>query len=72
MKNLVGIIAADPNSINSEIIAKVWKKRAEFKNLNIFIIGNYILIKRQLEKIKINLNLKKISKIQKKISKKNY
>ena len=65
MKNLIGIIAADPNSINSEIIAKVWKKKAEFKNLNIFIIGNYILIKRQLEKIKVNLNLKKISKIQK-------
>jgi len=65
MKNLIAIIAADPNSINSEIIAKVWKKRAEFKNLNIFIIGNYLLIKKQLEKIKINLNLKKINKIQK-------
>jgi len=65
MKNLVAIIAADPNSINSEIIAKVWKKKAEFKNLNIFIIGNYILIKKQLEKIKVNLNLKKISEIQK-------
>jgi 4-hydroxythreonine-4-phosphate dehydrogenase len=65
MKNLIGIIAADPNSINSEIIAKVWKKKAEFKNLNIFIIGNYILIKKQLEEIKVNLNLKKISKIQK-------
>jgi len=65
MKNLIGIIAADPNSINSEIIAKIWKKKAEFKNLNIFIIGNYILIKKQLEKIKINLNLKKINTIQK-------
>jgi 4-hydroxythreonine-4-phosphate dehydrogenase len=65
MKNLIGIIAADPNSINSEIIARVWKKKAEFKNLNIFIIGNYILIKKQLEKIKVNLNLKKISEIQK-------
>jgi len=65
MKNLIGIVAADPNSINSEIIAKVWRKKTEFKNLNIFIIGNYILIKKQLEKIKINLNLKKINKIQK-------
>ena len=65
MKNLIGIIAGDPNSINSEIIAKVWKKKSEFKNLNIFIIGNYILIKKQLEKIKVNLNLKKINKIQK-------
>jgi len=33
MKNLIGIIAADPNSINSEIIAKVWKKKTEFKKI---------------------------------------
>ena len=26
MKNLVAIIAGEPNSINSEIIAKAWKK----------------------------------------------
>ena len=27
MKNLIGIIAGDPESINSEIIAKAWKKK---------------------------------------------
>ena len=46
MKNLACIIAGEPNSINTEIIGKVWKKRKSFKNLNIFIIGNYLLIKK--------------------------
>ena len=46
MKKIVAIIAGDPDSINSEIIAKTWKKRNISKNLNIFIIGNYNLIKK--------------------------
>ena len=45
---LIPIIAGDPNSINTEIIAKAWKKKSDFKN-NIFIIGNYNLIKRQIQ-----------------------
>ena len=39
MNKLIAIIAGEPNSINSEIIAKAWKKRRKLKN--IFIIGNY-------------------------------
>ena len=65
MKNFIGIIAGEPNSINSEIIGKMWKKRSDFKNLNIFIIGNYTLIKNQLKTLKIKIKLKKITKIQK-------
>ena len=65
MKNLIGIIAGDPNSINSEIIAKMWKKKSDFKNLNIFIIGSYNLIKHQLKILKIKIKLKKITEIQK-------
>ncbi len=64
MKNLVPIIAGDPNSINSEIIAKVWKKKSHFKNINIFVIGNYSLIKKQLKSIGVKLNLKKINEIK--------
>ena len=56
MKKLIGIVAGDPQSINSEIIAKAWKKRDNFRNLNIFIIGNYDLIKKQLKNLKIKLN----------------
>tara|TARA_B100000029_G_scaffold310436_1_gene302960 strand:+ start:5422 stop:6396 length:975 start_codon:yes stop_codon:yes gene_type:complete len=65
MKNLVAIIAGDPNSINSEIIGKVWKKKSSFKNLNIFIIGNYNLIKNQLKILKIKVKLKRITNIKK-------
>ena len=60
MKKLIGIVAGDPHSINSEIIAKAWKKKNNFKNLNIFVIGNYELIKKQLRVLKIQLKLKKI------------
>ena len=59
MKKIIGIIAGDPDSINTELIGKVWKKKLDFKNLNIFIIGNYNLIKNQLRNLKIKIKLKK-------------
>jgi len=65
MNNLICIIAGEPNSINSELIGKIWKKKNAFKNLNIFIIGNYLLIKKQLNFIGTKLNIKKISKLEK-------
>ena len=65
MKNLIGIVAGEPNSINSEIIGKMWRKKSHFKNLNIFIIGNYTLIKRQLKTLNIKTKLKKINSIEK-------
>ena len=71
MKKLVCIVAGDPNSINSEIIAKLWKKKSSFKNINIFIIGSYDLINAQLKKIKINIKLKKINGLKKHNFKKN-
>ncbi len=65
MKNIICIIAGEPNSINSEIIAKAWKKKLVFKKSNIFIIGNYNLIKLQLKKIKIKIKIEKVSTIEK-------
>ncbi len=65
MKNLICIIAGEPNSINSELIGKIWKKKDSFKGLNIFIIGNYCLIKKQFKQIGIRANIKRISNIQK-------
>ena len=60
MKKLVAIIAGDPESISSELIAKAWKKKQKFKNINIFVIGNYKLIKKQLKFLNIKINIKKI------------
>ena len=33
MMKPIGIIAGDPNSINSEIIGKMWKQKSTFKNI---------------------------------------
>ena len=63
MKKIIAIISGEPNSINSEIIAKVWKKKNNFGNLNIFIIGNFILLKKQLSVIKYKVGLKKINEV---------
>ena len=32
MKKIVAILSGDPNSINSEIIAKTWNKRKKLLN----------------------------------------
>ena len=41
MRKLVAIIAGDPESINSEILAKAWRDKRSFGGLDIFVIGNY-------------------------------
>jgi len=64
MKNLICIIAGEPNSINSEIIGKVLKIKKKLNRQNFFIIGNYKLIKKQFEQLKFNIKLKKIIKIE--------
>ena len=57
--NNFGIILGEPNSINSEILARsiAFKKKA-------IIIGNYNLLRSQLKILKINRRLKKIKKIE--------
>ena len=62
MKNLIAIIAGEPNSINSEIIAKAWKKNKGLKNL--FIIGNYSLLKNQIIQLGYKIPLIKISELK--------
>ena len=52
MKKLVTIIAGEPKSINTEIIAKTWKQT---KN-KLLIIGDYKILKKQLIKFKISLS----------------
>ena len=64
MKKIVGIISGEPNSINSEIIAKTWKRKEKFGQLNFFIIGNFNLLKKQFKSMGYNFNLKKIDGIK--------
>ena len=65
MKKVVAIVAGDPESISSELIAKAWKKKQKYKNINIFIIGNFNLIKEQLSILNIKILLTKMEKLAK-------
>ena len=60
MKKIVAIVAGDPESISTELIAKAWKKKQKYKKVSIFIIGNFKLIKRQLNILNIKINIKKL------------
>lgn len=62
MNQLIAIIAGEPNSINSEIIAKAWKKKKKLKN--IFVIGNYSILNKQMLKLGIKIPLAKIKSFQ--------
>jgi 4-hydroxythreonine-4-phosphate dehydrogenase len=62
MKKLIAIVAGEPDSINSEIIVKAWKKNKSRKN--IFIIGNYLLLKKQIEKIGLKVEVLKVNSIK--------
>jgi 4-hydroxythreonine-4-phosphate dehydrogenase len=62
MKNLIAITAGEPESINSEIIAKTWNK-IRFKN-KLLIIGNYDLLKNQFNKLNFNLPLNLIRELK--------
>tara|TARA_B100000780_G_C21125043_1_gene456217 strand:+ start:3721 stop:4680 length:960 start_codon:yes stop_codon:yes gene_type:complete len=55
----LAIVLGEPNSINSEIIVKAWTKFK--KNKNIFLIGNYLLLKQQISKIGLNIKISKIT-----------
>ena len=47
MKKII-LISGDPNSINSEIIYKTWKKLNKTLKRRIYIISNYDLLKNNL------------------------
>jgi 4-hydroxythreonine-4-phosphate dehydrogenase len=57
MKNKIIILTGDPNSINSEIIAKSWQKLNVKIRKKILLIGNYKLINSQFRKINKNIKL---------------
>ena len=57
MKNKIIIIAGDPNSINSEIIYKSWKKINTKLKKNIYFIGNFKLLKDQFRKLNYKIKI---------------
>tara|TARA_B100001989_G_C24525879_1_gene458628 strand:+ start:417 stop:1361 length:945 start_codon:yes stop_codon:yes gene_type:complete len=61
MKKIV-IIHGEPNSINTEIIVKSWKKLNIFQRKSLFIIGNEKLISAQIKQLKFKVGINMISK----------
>ena len=57
MKKKIIIVGGDPNSINSEIIYKCWKKLNNSIKKKIFLISNYELIKKQFKLLKYPTNI---------------
>lgn len=64
MKKKIIILSGDPNSINSEILFKSWKKIGSSVKKNIYIISNYKLLKAQIKKLKLKINITQVSGIE--------
>ena len=71
MNKKILIISGDPNSINSELIFKSWKKINKNLRRKIFILGNYKLLELQFKRLKYKIKLKKINNLNEK-TKENY
>ena len=71
MKKKIILVFGDPNSINSEIIFKTWKKISTSLKKKIYIIGNFELIERQFKKLNYSLNCVLVKNIYEKQNNKN-
>ena len=60
MRDKIIIIGGDPNSINSEIMFKCWKKLGPKIKKKIYFVANFELIKQQFKKLNYSINLKKL------------
>ena len=67
MNNKIIIVAGDPNSINSEIIYKAWKKLDNKIKKKVYLIANYNLFYKQYKKLKYKINILKIDNIEKNV-----
>ncbi len=60
MNKKIIIVAGDPNSINSEIISKSWKKIKTPLKKKLYLVANFNLVNKQLKKIKSQIPIYKI------------
>ena len=54
MKKII-IISGDPNSINSELIYKSWRKLNKSEKKMIYVISNFNLLTAQFKKLKYRI-----------------
>ena len=65
MKKII-IVSGDPNSINSEIIFKSWKKINKSIKKSIYVISNFNLLKSQFKKLRYKIQIVKVKSINEK------
>ena len=63
MKKII-LIGGDPNSINSEIIFKSWRKISNTLKKKIYLVSNYNLIKDQSKKLKFSVKVCKVKSLK--------
>jgi 4-hydroxy-L-threonine phosphate dehydrogenase PdxA len=63
MKKKIILVSGDPNSINSEIIFKSWKKLNISVQRKIYLISNYDLIKKQFKKLNYSVKVRQVENI---------
>ena len=66
MKDKILIVSGDPNSINSEIIYKVWKNLNSTLRKKIYFISNFRLIKSQFKKLNYSCKVVSVNDINEK------
>ena len=59
MKKII-IFSGDPNSVNSEIIFKSWKKIKKNTRKRIYLISNYDLLVKQFQKLVIENRIRNL------------
>ena len=63
MKKKILIVSGDPNSINSELIFKTWKKLNKVEKKKIYLISNSNLLKKQFLRLKYSLKIENVNNI---------
>ena len=63
-KKKILIVTGDPNSINSEIIFKVWKRLNNDVKNRIYFISNYKLFNSQFNKLKYYIKTEKVKNLE--------
>ena len=66
MKKKILIVGGDPNSINSEILIKSWRKLSTSFKKRIFLISNYDLISKQIKLLKLPTKISLVKDINQK------
>ena len=63
MKKKILLLSGDPNSINSELIFKTWRKLNKTTRKSIYLISNFNLMKAQFKRLKYPIKIIKIKNI---------